>query len=430
MEMEADTLSPSKLLKTIIKYMVTFAVTAVVLLGLLCLAAKLPKEMIKTHTLESAEYLYGKELYGNVIEIADSSCIDKYADSILLNIAWNYDVRYPLRSVLLSAYCFTSDHAENENLLISVRDDMGPNQQYLRYWHGSIAIVRPLLSIMPIQGIYILNGIVLLGLFVSIMVMLTRMGEYVPAAGILLGVIMTSWCFVPFSLEYTWVCLVSLIACLVIISLSNRGKDNLYGLFFLITGMVTIFLDFLTTETLTLLLPLLILLWIERKKKQTVYTAVASTVSWGIGYVLMWVLKWVLTGLVFHENVLPYVSGHIEERLGGSLGISLPKYLFGAVSKNIGVMFPADYGIPGTIISIVMVIGAVCFGVRFRRKVFDKKLVLVIALLGLMPFIRFLILHNHSYRHYFFVHRALAATVLAVVLIFGEVTGFDFRKKR
>jgi hypothetical protein len=305
-----------------------------------------------------------------------------------------------------------------------VRDGKGPNQQYLRYWHGSIAIVRPLLAIMPLQGIYIFNGVVMLLYFAAIMVMLARMGEPVPAVGLLLGVIMTSWWFVPLSLEYTWVCSLSLLACVIIILLSKSNKNGWYGLFFLIIGMVTIFLDFLTTETLTLLLPLLILLWIERKQEGPVKKAVEAVISWGIGYAGMWILKWVLAGLVFHENVSPYVSGHIEERIGGYMGFSLPEYLFTAVSRSIGATFPADYGIPGAIAAVILFIAAIGFGICFRRRDFDRKLVLVFTVLGLLPFIRLLVLHNHSCRHYFFVHRALAATVLAAVLILGEITGF------
>ena len=409
--------------KTIFKYIAVFFVTVLLLTGALYFAAKIPKNTIRKHMLESAEYLYGEELFGSVISFADSSMIDKYADSILLNIAWNYDSKYTMRSIMLSGFYFFPNYEENENLLVSVRDGNGPTQQYLRYWHGSIAIVRPLLTIMSIKGIYVLNATVLVLLFAALIVTLLKMKEAAPALGLTLGVVMTSWWFVPLSLEYTWCCVTALAAALVAIVLVKKEKSSFYGPFFMITGMVTIFLDFLTTELLTLLIPLLIILWLDRKKDTTVKTAARAVITWGIGYSCMWIMKWILTGIVFGENPLPYVTGHIEERLGGDMGISLPVYLYRAVSRNTGTMFPFDYGIPGMTAGIILLAAAVCYGIFFRRDDFDKKLVFVLAVLGMLPFVRFLVLHNHSLRHSFFVHRVLAATVLAVILILSEITG-------
>ena len=198
---------------------------------------------------------------------------------------------------------------------------------------------------ISVRGIYLLNGAVLLLLLTALMIILLKMHEAVPAIGVALGIISTAWIFVPQTLEYTWVCGLSLLACLIVISLSKRNKRTLYGLFFMITGMVTVYLDFLTTETLTLLLPLLILLWIGKNSGRSIATAAEAVISWGIGYVGMWVLKWVL------------------------------------------------------------------------------------AVLGILPFIRYLVLHNHSYLHYFFTYRALASTVLAIVLILGELTGFRAERR-
>ena len=63
----------------------------------------------------------------------------------------------------------------------------------------------------------------------------------------------------------------------------------------------------------------------------------------------MWLTKWLLVAAVMQENVWPYVSDHISERLDGNIGIGLGRYLFGALTKNIGCLFPFDYGIVGGI---------------------------------------------------------------------------------
>ena len=129
-------------MKSAIAKIITVVLAAFCMPALLVLSAMIPKEYIRDNMLRSAEYLYESELFGDVIEGIDGSRIDRYADSILLNIAYHYDNDNPIRSVMLSAYYFTPFHEENENLLIAVRDDMGMNRQYLRYWHGSIEIGR------------------------------------------------------------------------------------------------------------------------------------------------------------------------------------------------------------------------------------------------------------------------------------------------
>ena len=42
----------------------------------------------------------------------------------------------------------------------------------------------------------------------------------------------------------------------------------------------------------------------------------------------------------------------------------------------------------------------------------------------IIPYIRYIVLHNHSYVHSFFTYRAQMATIIAVVLIVGETAGF------
>ena len=144
-----------------LNYFILFIIAVTALTGLLVLSAKIPQHAIKSNVRESAEYLCEGELFGMLADGVQGSKIDRYADSILLAIAYQYDDEHPLESVMRSSYYYTENQNENENLLDAVTNEYGPNQQYLRYWHGSIVIVRPLLCFWNIQEIYVLNGIVL-----------------------------------------------------------------------------------------------------------------------------------------------------------------------------------------------------------------------------------------------------------------------------
>ena len=70
----------------------------------LILVALIPREAIEENMLSSAKMLTEGERFGLAVEGLECSRIDRYADAILLNIAWSYDSEQPLRSVMLSSY--------------------------------------------------------------------------------------------------------------------------------------------------------------------------------------------------------------------------------------------------------------------------------------------------------------------------------------
>lgn len=424
-----------RMIRSFLTEMIIFLTAALAMAGLLVIAAMIPKDSIRGKSLESARYLADSELFGDALKDVPASRIDRYADSILLNIAYNYDSDHPLKSVMLSAYYFNERQEENVNFLDAVTDDPGANRQYLRYWHGSIALVRPLLTFLSIRQIYVVNGIILLILTAFFLITAIRSRFYAPAAGMILALISTGCWFVPLSLEYTWNFFVMLIASIIALRMSASGKRKSFTVFFLLVGMITNWLDFLTTETLTLLIPLLLILWTKKAlddnpgpgsdtgRDTSVRFLSASGGSWLAGYVGMWLFKWALAALVLGENVIPYVSDHISERLGGDVGVNLSGYLTGAVTRNIGCLFPFGYGSLGFIAGLILPFAAAYIGFVYRRRDYDMRYVLLYAALGLIPYVRYLILHNHSYIHFFFTYRAQAATVMAVILMISELTG-------
>ncbi len=408
-----------------IKKAMIIMAAAVILPALLILSALIPRQAIRKHSLESAQYLYDRELFGYVVEGLEGSCIDKYADAILLNIAYHFSDEYPLRSVMLSAYYFTPDHEENENYLMAVRDDLGVNRQYLRYWHGSIALIRPLLLFLNVHGIYVLNAIVLVLLLAAFCVISVRLKEYPLLIAFVAAAVMTRAYYVPLSLEYTWTFLLMLILSILAILLYLKKMDRYYTAFFAVAGMLTSFVDFLTSETITLLLPLMVILWLGRRenrgeaflKRKDVRMSLACSIAWVLGYVCMWGMKWVMCSAVMKENAMPYVEEHVSERLGGDMGVGIASFLTGAMTRNIGCLFPLGYGSLGVMGFVILVLTAAYIGFVYRRDGSDKGLILLLALVGIVPYVRYLVLHNHSYIHYFFTFRALYATVVSIVLI-------------
>ncbi len=418
-----------------LKYILVFLITVMLLTGILVLSAKIPKSAIEDNIHESAVYLCEGELFGMKINGVNSSKIDRYADSILLGIAYGYDSEHPIRSVMQSLYYHLDTQNENENLLDAVENDYEPNQQYMRYWHGSIAVVRPLLLFFNIRQIYILNGIIMTSLVICLLTILIKNKAYAPAIGVAAGLIATASWFVPFSLEYTWSYMIMLIMSIIGVQLAFRGRKDYAGIFFMIGGVVTSYMDFLTTETLTLLIPLILILWISMRKEENVTRfyfvkkSVKAAGIWICGYVGMWLMKWTMAALVLKENVWPYISEHIGERLGGDIGISPWQYITGAVFRNIKCLFPLEYGVIGILVAIVLLLTVAYFGYVYRKKNIRKNRVLIYAAAGIVPYIRYIILHNHSYLHCFFTYRAQMATILVIVLILEEMAELKYFRK-
>lgn len=431
------------MIKKLFKYSLIFSLTLLVLLGLLILVAKIPQSAIKENVRESASYYCDTGLFVRQIEGVNGSAIDHYADSILVAIAYQYDEDKPLTSVMWSSYYFTAENNENVNLLMAVENDLEANQQYLRYWHGSNVVVRPLLAIFKVQEIYMVNAVVIGALVIVLITILVLKRAYVPAVAIGLGLVSTQAWFVPGTFEYTWNFIIMLIMSIVGVSLGYKDKWSQVGALFLVGGMVTNYFDFLSTETITLTIPLLLLLWIrdknscDKERKDISLFAVKNAVLWAAGYVGMWISKWVIAAIVLGENTLPYVTGHVAERIGGDVGLSTLQCVYGALARNIRCLFPLEYGVTGVFVGLGIFVFALYVGYVHYGKKENKSYVCIYSLIALVPYVRYIVLHNHAFLHFFFTYRAQLATVIAVVFILELLTdrrwlsrGRKGRKKR
>ena len=411
--------------KNILTKILIFITAAAIMAAALVVAALIPKNAIRQSLAESAQFMASKNMYTESAPGIVASCTDHYSDSILLNIIYSCDSSSPLRSVMNSAYYHDVQLEENENLLEAVTDDREPNLQYLRYWHGSTALLRPVLTVLSIRKIYILNSVIIAALATAALAVLLKSGHKFLAFGVAVSVVMVRIWFVPLSLEYFWTFMIMFIACMAVPKIAGCPKERITS-FFLVVGIVTNFLDFLTTETITLLVPLLVLIYLLRKKgegiKSTAILSVRSALSWLCGYAFMWMAKWAVAAIVLHENVMPYVTGHIANRFGVA-GDNTIRYYIGAVTRNFGCLFPLGHGFWGIAgFALIVLIGL--YFVYVYRMPGHGPAVMLYACVGLVPIVRYLVLHNHSYIHFFFTYRALASTVLAAILIIGELIGY------
>ena len=427
--------------KRILRYITVFIITAALLITLLLLAALIPRERIQINMEESAHYLQQK---GEAFPYTDfglsSSIADYYADAVLLNIAYNLDSNHPAESVAWAR--FYSEDAVNWNGMVtsylpeSVKKQLPANQQYLRYWHGSLSIVRPLLVWFNIGEIYKILGTVIWLLTGSMVILLVRKGFGKEAVAFVLALIMVSVWFVPLCLEFMWMFLVMAIVSLITINLSLKKRYQLMPVLFLCVGMVTVFLDFLTTETITLLIPLMFVLMIQHRQKSGTHDwalAAKSVVLWGTGYIGMWITKWAFAAFVLKRNIAPYLQDNITFHLGLSNRLSMRFSWWTSIRLNVRNLLTFNYGILGTILTLLLFVCLVFLPILLGRTTLKRKIqtqwMILYLIIGMVPYLRYVVLSPHSIEHAWFTYRAQAASIMALILAFYELVDINFKQK-
>ena len=421
---------------SIVKYPVTFMAAFLFLLLFIISAACIPTEKIKSKMLESAEYMCESSTSYLITNWIHASEIDHYADCITLSIAHQLDEDKPLESAMWTSYYGSSSYKMNEYLLESVRDDLPATHEYLRYWHGSAAAMRLLHLFWNIKTIYMFHAILMAAVSLILIILLFKNGFREEAVAYVLAMIIVSIWYVPLCLEYTYTFICMMVSAIIGFILSLKHKDQWLGLFFMITGMVTVYFDFLTTETLTLLIPLLLILrvWSRQGREEKWVYSLKFGIAWSAGYLGMWMMKWLTASIVLGENVMPYVTGHVAERISGTVtGYQMTGNTYiDTLLLNLRNLFPYEYGLSGAVLVMVfvfvlIVIPVVAGRVRLKEKVSCSNVALFV-IIGLIPYVRFLVLHNHSYIHNFFTYRAQAATVMAICFVILELIEATNRK--
>ena len=108
----------------------------------LVLTAAIPNSKIKENMEQSALSYAEKDAFEFTEGNHWNAIADHYADTILLNIAWNMGTETPIISALDTKYYDGESMGESIGLYLSIISDAKPNVSYTRYWHGSAAFIR------------------------------------------------------------------------------------------------------------------------------------------------------------------------------------------------------------------------------------------------------------------------------------------------
>ena len=426
------------MLRKILLYAGSFLAAITVLWSALILTSLVPNEAIKDNLISSALYLNGADPFFQ--PGGRNTVTDNYADVILLNVIWNIDSENPVVSSLDTKYYDgndgVTDYGENYGLYAAL-NGTAPNTDYSRYWHGSAVFIRPLLALTDLSGIRIIGAVCALLLLAVNCALLIKRKHYPQAIALVLSLVCVQAWNIRLAMEYQPAVLIMLAILPFFILLEKKGDTALIVLS-VISGVLIAFFDFLTAETLTILVPLITVLSIRFSDgrflgaKAELLRAVKCSAGWLLAYSGTFLVKWTAASIAAGENKFVAALTSAEERLGGSFSeMSAIEQIFAAPFANISVMFGANErgellgGISG---AAVLILAAALILYLSRKKKAAFGFIITALFLGAIPYLRYAVLSNHSYLHDFFTYRAQAAAVLA--LITGAIAGLQKEKEK
>ena len=216
---------------------------------LLWLSYLLPVTEESPHVLESIQTLKQEGWYPAVPVMHQdddalsganpSGILDNFTDSIMIT---------------------TAGHAPDEGAIYQAMNMAGSEmtEGYNYYWHGYVAILRPLLLFLNYTDLRVLNSLLQMLVAAALACMLYRQKGTPWAAlaltvhGLLLPIAVSQ------ALQYSWVFYIGMCGSLVIVKFHQRlAKGHGIYILFLILGMLTSYMDLLTYPLFTWGIPMI-----------------------------------------------------------------------------------------------------------------------------------------------------------------------------
>ena len=196
-------------------------------------------------------------------------------------------------------------------------------EPYDRYWHGYVAVLRPLMRFLHYREIRFLNFILQMGLmFLAIYAVTSRLGK---RYGLLL---FSQYILLMPSTIGMYICIsagyyIAMIGTVLLLYCGKHfEKREKYLLLFLTIGMCSGYFEQLSYNLITWGMPALwgLLVYGEKKSsKDNTVRLIESGIMWGIGYLGIWAMKLVWLSVYKGTNAFREASGVADMWAGGSI---------------------------------------------------------------------------------------------------------------
>ncbi len=401
-----------KICKTLLILLSSIGIGIILLLGVYLL----PTGRMKGHVESSVSLLEQEGKYKEVIEGVENTKLDNYTDSIMLANAI-YDGNENVLDKAMHVYRYSIDEDDAVKALSNIfsNEEEIHLSSYDRYWHGYLVVLKPVLMFFNYSNIRLLNTIIqpILIALVAILLFKKKKEKYI--IPYLISILMVNPSIVMMSLQYSTIFYITNISLIALLLLDDKLKlNNSYIYYFLIVGIITSYMDFLTYPLVTLGFPLIVYFILKEEKDlwTNVKSLVANSFMWGVGYIGMWVGKFLFGTILTFDNMFKSALGAIETRT--SLEAQETNITpFSVIRKNLDIIMNKPY----VVILLLFILFAIILFIINKDKITKEKLLKIVPylLIACIPFAWFTVTGNHSYIHAFFTHRILIITIFAIL---------------
>lgn len=388
----------------------------VALIAAMYCTTKIPLTAIKQNLTTSQEKLAEIPVRHPILGMYIGSIWDTTADATTLNIIANHDGS--MRSMLLSAYYEDKQYSYPENLGLTL-DGREANTPYARYWHGATMLYRPLLLLFDISGIRLF----LLGVYVLLQIvffMACKKAEKTElfAFSFIAQLLMAIPCLFC-SMETAPVVLIMSLGQILLL----RTKEENQWVLFALMGLLTAFFDFLTVETITLTVPLLMQIYLDWRKKTSWKPYIKSAMAWGIAYAATFLAKVPMTVLLCGKEAYEGTSDRLSMWFTGAFKQAYSMTLF--------ALFPLSGSVKAALITMIIMLLLVILAFWFfRAQKVDYQYLLLVLSVNLIPLARFLVLNGHAAEHYYFVPRMFITVPMSIAIVMYTQSVFTEERKK
>ena len=407
-------------MKTIWKYTKVFVLLIVSYLAFMVIACLFPEEAVHRNVKRSVEDIQKEGNYTHAVMRYPAYQMDNFTDALMMSTAWEANARD------LRASLFENRHAivgmdMSIGLRTLVEQDPKEKEPYARYWHGNSFLMRIMLYFGNYSNIrfflYILSSFILV---ISCCLLYPRIGLPYTLAFIS-GFFLMNGFVTQLSLQMFSCVMIAIISSVVV---SYKWENvRAIGLVFFITGSVTTFFDLLTTPLITVGLPLIMYLIMnrERQEKNSFWRGAGEIAVfsglWMVGYAVTWATKWALstafTGINFFKDA------YKQSLHRADVGTEFTR--LDAVQANLELM-PWETLLT---LCIILAVAAIFF---FNRH--NLKIVLLTLPIILVPYLWFYIVSDHSFKHWWFTYRLQMIAVSAAIVLLCHLIQWDKLQKK
>lgn len=404
------------IISRIMKYLVLVSLGWGVGIILLMIIYLLPVEKMVEHVQKSSISFQSPDT--QIITGYDSTRMDNYTTVLMLNMA-TYESDDPVLVQAMKGLRYHSEgQTDYEDGIDVLKGKRGQNTLgYERYWNGWLVILKPLLIFFEYRDIqFICSAFSLLGIvLVCIEMIYNGLKNYIPlflGSNIIIMPITVSLCF-----DYCSIYYIMLFTCLILLR-ANRKQTYILknqDILFLLSGMATSYLDFLTYPLITLGFLIVFSCLLQKNDKsrgKSLWQLGLNSISWGIGYLGMWFGKWLFATIILKHNIIKEAVLQILFRTSNEIsdtGVIDSVSFRDALVRNISILVQ-----PGILVSlIIMIILAMHLGGKHTEERIEGIKAISLILAGCIPVVWISLVVNHSYIHYWMTYRNLSVTVFA-----------------